>query len=144
MMYRFLDRLPQNLDEHFHFMIGAMRQWTAAARGGRCPCGAVVVGFSWRGVTAALPDFNEMMALLDTKAARWLRFGMPGAEHVTADEAALLSMFAAALGGEVLAVRRIAATLLADHEASDAGERMAKAAEWMALRFVQAPLTQRD
>lgn len=143
-MYRFLDRLPPNLDEHFHFLTGAMRQWTAAARGGRCPCAALAPGFGWRGVMAALLDFTKLMALLDSHALRWLRFGMPGAEHVTAAEATLLAMFAAGLEGDEGAVRRIAATLVAETAAADVVERIATAAEWVALRFVQAPLTQRD
>lgn len=143
-MYRFVDRLPSNLDEHHHFLIGAMRQWTNAARAGRCPCAALAPGFAWRGVEPALPDFTALMALLDGHAARWLRFGMPGAEHVTADEAVLLALFAAALDGDALAVRRIAATLVADITPPAAIRRMATAAEWVALRFVQAPLVQRD
>lgn len=143
-MYRFLDRLPPNLDEHFHFLTGAMRQWTAAARAGRCPCAALAPGFGWRGVMAALPDFTKLMALLDHHALRWLRFGMPGAEHVTEAEATLLAMFAAALNGDDLAVRRIAATLIADTAASNVAEQIATAAEWVALRFVQAPLAQHD
>lgn len=143
-MYRFLDRLPPNLDEHFHFLTGAMRQWTAAARAGRCPCAALAAGFAWRGVGAALPDFTTLMALLDAHGARWMRFGMPGAEHVTEAEASLLSLFDAALSGQGGAVRRIAATLVADHTVPAAAERMATAAEWVALRFVQAPLAQRD
>ncbi|MEG8039610.1 hypothetical protein QP166_09730 [Sphingomonas sp. LR60] len=121
-----------------------MRQWTAAARAGRCPCAALAPGFGWRGVMAALPDFTKLMALLDNHALRWLRFGMPGAEHVTDAEATLLAMFAAALGGDGLAVRRIAATLVADGGAVSVSEQMAVAAEWVALRFVQAPLVQRD
>ncbi|MEH3104195.1 MAG: hypothetical protein PGN12_09850 [Sphingomonas phyllosphaerae] len=143
-MYRFLDRLPPNLDEHFHFLLGAMRQWTAAARAGRCPCAALAPGFGWRGVMAALPDFTKLMALLDTHALRWMRFGMPGAEHVTEAEATLLAMFAAALDGDGVAVRRIAATLVADSGAPRVAEELATAAEWVALRFVQAPLAQRD
>jgi hypothetical protein len=143
-MYRFLDRLPQNLDEHFHFLVGAMRQWTAAARAGRCPCAALAPGFGWRGVMAALPDFTKLMALLDNHALHWLRFGMPGAEHVTDAEATLLAMFAAGLDGDGPAVRRIAATLVADSGAISVSEQMAVAAEWVALRFVQAPLVQRD
>jgi len=142
-MYRFLDRLPPNLDEHFHFLTGAMRQWTAAARAGRCPCAALAPGFGWRGVMAALPDFTKLMALLDGHALRWLRFGAPGAEHVTEAEATLLSMFAAALGGEGPAVRRIAATLV-DEGVPAVVDEMAKAAEWVALCFVQAPLAQHD
>ncbi|WP_341209217.1 hypothetical protein [uncultured Sphingomonas sp.] len=143
-MYRFLDRLPPNLDEHFHFLTGAMRQWTVAARSGRCPCAALAPGFGWRGVMAALPDFIRLMALLDHHALRWLRFGMPGAEHVTEAEATLLAMFAAGLDSDGCAVRRIAATLVADNPAADVSEQIATAAEWVALRFVQAPLTQRD
>ncbi len=143
-MYRFLDRLPPNLDEHFHFLTGAMRQWTAAARAGRCPCAALAPGFDWRGVMPALPDFTKLMALLDTHALRWMRFGMPGAEHVTEAEATLLAMFAAALDGDGVAVRRIAATLVADSGAPRVAEELATAAEWVALRFVQAPLAQRD
>lgn len=143
-MYRFLDRLPPNLDEHFHFLTGAMRQWTAAARAGRCPCAALVPGFAWRGVTPALPDFTKMMALLDAHALRWLRFGVPGAEHVTEAEATLLSLFAAGLNGDTVATRRIAATLVADSGAPDVAEQLATAAEWVSLRFVQAPLTQHD
>ncbi|MEH3121904.1 MAG: hypothetical protein PGN16_07980 [Sphingomonas phyllosphaerae] len=143
-MYRFLDRLPPNLDEHFHFLIGAMRHWTAAARAGRCPCAALAPGFGWRGVMAALPDFTRLMASLDSHALRWLRFGMPGAEHVTAAEATLLAMFAAALEGDGRAVRRIAGTLVGDTAAPGVAEQIAIAAEWVALRFVQAPLVQRD
>ena len=99
-MYRFLDRLPPNLDEHFHFLTGAMRQWTAAARAGRCPCAALAPGFGWRGVMAALPDFTKLMALLDAHALRWLRFGMPGAEHVTDAEGAA-KVFELLMGNDV-------------------------------------------
>lgn len=143
-MYRFLDRLPPNLDEHFHFLTCAMRQWTAAARAGRCPCAALAPAFGWRGVMAALPDFTRLMALLDNHALRRLRFGMPGAEHVTEAEATLLAMFAAGLEGDETAVRRIASTLVAHTAAADMAEQIATAAEWVALRFVQAPLAQRD
>lgn len=143
-MYRFLDRLPPDLDEHFHFLTGAMRMWTAAARAGRCPCAALAPGFGWRGVMAALPDFTRLMALLDAHALRWLRFGMPGAEHVTAAEATLLAMFDAALSGDATVVRRIAATLVDDGDAPRVAEELAAATEWVALRFVQAPLAQRD
>lgn len=143
-MYRFLDRLPPNLDEHFHFLTGAMRQWTAAARAGRCPCAALAPGFGWRGVMPALNDFTKLMALLDAHALRWLRFGVPGAEHVTEAEATLLSLFAAALDGQGVAVRRIAATLVADDGTPGVAEALARAAEWVALRFAQAPIGQRD
>jgi hypothetical protein len=143
-MYRFLDRLPPNLDEHFHFLTGAMRHWTAAARAGRCPCAALAPGFAWRGVMPALGDFTKAMALLDAHALRWLRFGMPGAEHVTEAEATLLAMFAAGLDGDAVAVRHIAATLVADSGAHDVVAQLATAAEWVSLRFVQAPLAQRD
>lgn len=142
-MYRFLDRQPSDLDEHQHFLTGAMRQWTAAARAGRCPCAALAPGFGWRGVMAALPDFTKLMALLDAHALRWLRFGVPGAERVTEAEATLLGLFDAALGGQGAAVRRIAATLVGDAVPA-VSEELARAAEWVALRFVQVPLARRD
>lgn len=139
-MYRFLDRMPSTLDEHHHFLIGAMRQWTAAARAGRCPCAALAPGFAWRGVGSALADFAKAMAVLDTQAERWMRFGAAGGGLVSDDEAALLTLFSAAIDGDAIAVRRIAATLVAQ----DGAERLATSAEWVALCFVQSPMAQRD
>ncbi|MDR6786972.1 hypothetical protein J2Y58_000310 [Sphingomonas sp. BE138] len=53
-------------------------------------------------------------------------------------------MFDAALSGDATVVRRIAATLVDDGDAPRVAEELAAATEWVALRFVQAPLAQRD
>lgn len=143
-MYRFVDQMPASLAEHHHFLVGALREWTAAARGGRCTCAALAPGFGWRGVMPALPDFTTAMAVLDQHATRGLRFGGRGGERVTDDEAAVLALFSAALDGDALVTRRIAAALLADTTPAVATEQLAAAAEWVALRFVQAPMVRRD
>lgn len=139
-MYRFLDQPLTGLDEHFHFLVGAMRQWTVAARRGRCPCAALAPGFAWRGVASALPDFTAAMAAVDREGKRWLRFGAMGAPLVSEDEAAMLSLFAAAMDGDALATRRIGATLVTE----GALPRLTTAIDWVALRFIQSPITQRD
>lgn len=139
-MYRFLDQQLAALDEHFQFLVGAMRQWTVAVRRGRCACAALAPGFAWRGIASALPDFTAAMAAVDREGERWLRFGAMTSPVVSEDEAAMLALFAAAIDGDALATRRIAATLVSD----DATTPLATSVEWVALRFIQSPITQRD
>lgn len=143
-MYRFVDRTPASLAEHHHFLVGALREWTAAARGGRCTCAALAPGFGWRGVMPALSDFTTAMAVLDHHATRGLRFGGRGGERVTDDEAMVLALFSAAIDGDVPGVRRIAAGLLSEATPPAAIEQLAVAAEWVALRFGQAPVARHD
>ncbi|MBW6528873.1 hypothetical protein KZ813_18695 [Sphingomonas sp. RHCKR7] len=139
-MYRFLDRPLDELDEHLHFLVSAMRHWTMVTRGGRCACRALAPAFAWRGVSAALPDFATVMAALDREGKRWLRFGAATARAVSDDEAVLLALVESAMHGERDAARRIAATLVTE----PALARTVTAIEWVALRFLQAPLAQRD
>lgn len=139
-MYRFLDRPLNQLDEHLHFLISAMRHWTLITRRGGCACRVLAPAFTWRGVNAALPDFANAMASLDRDGKRWLRFGDAAAPAVSDDEAVLLALIDAAMQGERDAVRRIAATLVTEAALA----RTIAAVEWVALRFLQAPLAQRD
>ncbi len=139
-MYRFLDRPLDQLDEHLHFLVSAMRHWTLVTRGGRCACRALAPAFTWRGVGAALPDFAAAMGAFDREGKRWLRFGAATARSVSDDEAVLLALVDAAMRGERRAAQRIAATLVTE----PALARTVTAIEWVALRFLQAPLAQRD
>ena len=139
-MYRFLDRPLDQLDEHLHFLVSAMRHWTMVTRGGRCACRALAPAFAWRRVSAALPDFAAAMGAFDREGKRWLRFGAATARAVSDDEAVLLALVDSAMRGERDAARRIAATLVTE----PALARTVAAIEWVALRFLQAPLAQRD
>lgn len=139
-MYRFLDRPMAELDEPDRFLVAAFRIWTDAARGGRCPCAALLRGFATRGVMAALGDFSIAMAALDQQALTWLRFGRIGAPDTSEDEARVLALFAAARCGAAERVRRIAATLVAD----DAAATLAIAAEWVTHHFATPTILEND
>lgn len=138
-MYRFLDRPAACLPEAYRFLLDAMRRWTQAARGGRCPCRALLQGFVRRGVPDALGDFGIVMATLDADAPAVLRFGLPGATVVTDDEARLLALFAGALEGAA-GLTRIAAAAGGEGAAA----RLAIAAERVALHLARTIIVEED
>lgn len=137
-MYRFIDRPVMALDGHHRFLVAAVRQWTQAARSGRCGCRALMAGFAGWGVMPALSDFGIAMLTLDRDAQRMLRFGAVGAPAVSEDEARVLALFAAAIDGERAQVGRIAAGLVSD----DSVQRLVTAVEWVALRLVQGVIAE--
>lgn len=139
-MYRFLDRAIWEIDEPYRFLLTAMRLWVERTRAGQCPCAALSGGFTYRNAEGALRDFTIAMAALDRDALTKLSFGQRGCLSVREDEARLLALFAAALGGEPDRVRRIGAALVAP----EAVAPLATAVEWVALHLAQGVIEERD
>lgn len=139
-MYRFLDHAIWELDEPYRFLVTSMRLWVQRARAGQCPCAALAAGFAHRRAEGGLRDFTIAMAALDRDALATLSFGARGCLSVREDEARLLALFAAGLGGESERVRRIAATLVAESAVAP----LATAVEWVALHLTQGVIEERD
>lgn len=139
-MYRFLDRAVPDIDEPYRFLVTAMRRWVERTRAGQCPCAALSAGFTYRQAEGALRDFSIAMVALDQDGLSKLSFGQRDCLSVREDEARLLVLFAAAIGGERERVRRIAATLGVQH----AVPPLATAVEWVALHLAQGVIEERD
>ena len=139
-MYRFLDRPVEQLAEHNRFLVAAIRQWTLAARQGRCACRALANGFARRGVPGALVHFACAMATLDADALTILVFGEPGACVVADDEARLLALFACALEGDAPRALRIADQLVPPA----AVQRLATAVGMVALHLANTTIEDLD
>ena len=139
-MYRFLDRAIWEIDEPYLFLLTAMRLWVEQARAGRCPCAMLAAGFAHRNAEGAVRDFTIAMAALDRVGLATLSFGSRGCLTVREDEARLLALFGAALGGDPERVRRIGATIVTD----DAVGSLANAVEWVALHLAQGVIEERD
>lgn len=139
-MYRFIDRPVATLHEHHRFLLGAVRQWTMAARAGRCRCRRLSFAFAHRGVAAALPHFDIAMATLDREAGVLLRFGALDSAATTDDEARVLALFDAALAGEAARARRIAAALVD----TKAATQLTTAAGLVAMHLAQTIITEED
>lgn len=139
-MYRFLDRTIREVDEPYRFLLVAMRLWVERARAGQCPCAVLSAGFAYRNAEGALRDFAIAMASLDQDAQARLHFGRRGCLTVREDEARLLALFAAALGGEPERVQRIGATIVVP----DAVAPLATAVEWVAMHLARGVIEERD
>jgi hypothetical protein len=98
-MYRFLDRPLAELDGACRLLVWAMRTWVSAAHRGRCACSRLRPGFAAAGLEPALRDFAFAMHLLNREGSGQLRFHPPERDQVGDDEAQLLALFAAAIGG---------------------------------------------
>lgn len=98
-MYRFLDRPMQALDGTCRLLVWAMRTWVAAAHRGRCACARIGPAFAAARIEPALPDFGLAMHLLNREGTGQLRFRPPDCHAVGDDEARVLALFAAAIGG---------------------------------------------
>lgn len=98
-MYRFLDRPVAELDGTCRLLVWAMRNWVAAAQTGRCACARLRPVFAAAGLEPALRDFAFSMHLFNREGVGQLRFRPPDCHAVCDDEARLLALFAAAIGG---------------------------------------------
>lgn len=111
-MYAYLDRPVRDLAETDLFLVSAMRGWVAAARSGRCACGALRRGFEARAVADALTNFATAMALVDRHGIGMFRLAPVAGCCVTDDEARLLSLFALARGGDSASLGRAATVIV--------------------------------
>ena len=110
-LYRYLDRPMDSIGAQAAPIVRAMRMWVAGARGRRCPCGQTARALGLRPRDDGLRHFNMVMMTLDHESLRALVFGMHGSV-VTDDEAAILSLYDAAVRGDGVGLRRMAASVV--------------------------------
>ena len=140
LVYAYLDRNVETLDDPTGFLLAVMRMWVHRARAGRCPCAALGPAFKRNGGEPALRDFLIAMTTLDRDGVGRLAFFTIDAERVSDDEARLLGMFDAALAGQFGTARRIAAGLVKDEALS----RLTTAVEWLATHLSNGIYVERD
>lgn len=93
-MYEFIDRPVSSLDRGGHFLIWTMRTWARSVSQSHCPAGAIVQAFSkWR-MIAGLQPFHRAMLILNRDALQTVRFCSLGCNHISEDEALILTLLA--------------------------------------------------
>lgn len=136
-MYRYLDRALGDLDPANAMLVATMREWVAAVQGGRCPCALAAHRFAAVGLGEVAPDFAIMMFTLNGDAKGHLRFAPRGCACVSDDEARLLTLLDAPVGGDAATVRRIAAGLVTEA----AVPRLARAASMVAAAIAASSIS---
>lgn len=116
-LYRYLDRLVEELPQDDAFTLYAIRDWVAAIRSGRCAQVTLRGRFVARQIDAALLAFQCAMTLVDRHGHGTMRFAPPYYHGVGDDEARILTLFSVARV-ESASLMRIATSLVSDDMAS--------------------------
>lgn len=92
-MYEFVDRPVTALDRGDRFLVWSMRSWVKTmCKGQQCPASAVAPAFAQWKMIGGLQHFHQAMLLLNRDSLEKLRFCSLNCNHVSEDEAIILSL----------------------------------------------------
>lgn len=89
MLYTYIDRPVTGLERGAQLLVWAMRRWVRDAATGGDPCREVTAAFHAHRLAAALPHFQQMMALMTTAMREPLDLGD---DRVSEHEALVLAL----------------------------------------------------
>lgn len=118
-MYEFVDRPVTSLDKGCRFLIWSMRSWILVTSHRECPGQTLAPAFAQWNMIGGLQPFLRLMITLNRDSLETIRFCSLNCNHISEDEAILLSVFVDLADGQSVRVRDTISLVVSEDAVGD-------------------------